>query len=297
MADGSALVRRYIGRRFTALRNRAGLTQEKAADALQRARATVARIEDGDHRVRFRDIDVRAMLELYHATPEESEQLLALTAETRNGHRKSWLHDYTETTLPPWFALYLSLEAAAETIREYEAELVPGQLQTRAYAEQIIGMLAGYLSDEDLRHRVDLRMRRQAVLRQPRAPHLDVILNEAVLRRPVGGPVVMAAQLRHLAEATRQADISVRVVPLAVGAHGGLLASAFTLFDFPPDPRTGEPLERPLTYVDTLTNALYLNKPDEIAAYRLVWRDLSAKALDQAGSLELIDTVLRGLEQ
>lgn len=107
MAEGSALLRRYIGRQFTELRKRAGLSQEKAADALQRARATLARIEDGDHRVRFRNSDVEAMLSLYGATDEERERLLGLTADTRNGYRKSWLHDYTETVLPKFFAPYV----------------------------------------------------------------------------------------------------------------------------------------------------------------------------------------------
>lgn len=293
MAEGSILLRRYIGRRFVELRKRAGLSQEKAADALQRARATLVRIEDGDHRVRFRDIDVQAMLQLYQATPDESEVLIALTRETRNGHRKSWVHDYTETVLPKFFAPYVEYEAGAETIRHYEAELVPGLLQTRAYAEQMMSVPAGYLSDEEIAQRVAVRMERQQVLTKPRAPHLHVIINEAVLRRPVGGPEVMAGQLRHLAEATRQTGITVRVVPWSAGVHAGMAASgAFRLLEFPSDSRTGDLLEPPLVYVDTLTGAMYLNKPGEIDAYRKVWDDLSSRALDEALSREMLNQVL-----
>ncbi|MGH3587058.1 MAG: Scr1 family TA system antitoxin-like transcriptional regulator, partial [Pseudonocardia sp.] len=186
---GSALIRRHIGRRFVALRTQAGITQEQAAIALQRARATLGRIEEGDERVRFRDVDVRAMLELYGAGPEESRMLMALTAETRNGRKKSWWHDYTETTLPEWAVLYTALEDSAETIRTYQSELVPGLLQVQAYAEEIHRVPPGYTDAETAQRLVSVRLKRQSLLARPRAPHLIAILNEAVLHRPVAGNV------------------------------------------------------------------------------------------------------------
>jgi len=292
---GSALLRRYIGRRFTALRNRAGLTQDQAADALQRGRATIGRIEDGDERVRFRDIDVKAMLELYQASQEDSELLLALTAETRNGRKKSWWHDYTDTALPDWFELYVLLEDNAQTIRDYEPELIPGLLQTRAYAEHVMSTPVGYLDEGEIQRRVTVRMERQSLLTRPRAPHLDVILNEAVLHRLVGGAEVMAEQLNHLLEVTQRANVSVRILPWSAGVHGGMAASAFSMLDFPTDPHTGEQLEPPLAYVDTLTGAMYLNKPGEVSAYQLVWDDIGKRALDGASSREMITTALEGL--
>lgn len=293
MAEGSAILRRYIGRQFTEMRRRAGLTQERAAEVLQRARATVARIEDGDHRVRFRDVDVEAMLKLYGATPEERERMLALTADTRNGHRKSWLHDYTMTALPRFFAPYVELEQSAEVIRQYEPELIPGLLQTGDYAAEVMAVPAGYLSAEESAERVRLRMERQVMLTQPRAPHLDVIINEGVLYRLVGGAEVMTAQLRHLSDASRQTGISVRVLPYRAGVHGGMAASAFTLLDFPTDPRTGEPLEPPMAYIDTLTGAMYLNKPDSINGYRMVWDDLTTRALNETDSRALVSERLK----
>ncbi len=292
---GSALLRRYIGRRFTALRLRAGLTQDQAAKALQRSRATLGRIEDGDDGVRFRDSDVKAMLELFDAAPEDGEVLLALTAETRNGRRKSWWHDYTQTALPEWFGLYVSLEDGAETIRQYQSELVPGLLQTRAYAEQVNSVPAGYVDAEETQRRVNVRLERQSLLTRPRAPHLSVILNEAVLHRPVGGTAVTVEQFSHLLEATQQANVSVRVLPWSTGVHGGMGASAFTLLDFPKDPHTGELLEPPLAYVDTLTGAMYLNKPDEVNAYRLTWDDLGERALDESASRKAITAALKGI--
>lgn len=291
---GSALFRRHIGRRLIALRNRAGLTQEEAAHRLERARATLGRIEDGHESVRFRASDVEAMLDLYNATPEERKRLRLWTAETRNGGRRSWWHDYTESELPQWFGLYVSLEDSAQAISQYESELVPGLLQTRAYAEQITRMPPGYTDEEEIERRVSVRMERQSLLTKTRAPHLSVVLNEAVLHRPVGGGTVMAEQLGHLLEVTQRASVSVRILPWSVGVHGGMGASTFTLLDFPADPHTGEPLEPSLIYADTLTGAMYLSKPREVAAYRLVWDDLEKRALDQAESRRMISAALKG---
>lgn len=295
MAEGSRLIRRYIGRQFTEMRERAGLTQERAADELQRARATLARIEAGDHRVRFRDVDVRAMLDLYGAEPEERERMLALTADTRNGHQKSWLHDYTMTALPQFFAPYAELEQSAEVIRQYEPELIPGLLQTREYALAVMRIPAGNVSDEEAEQRVSLRMQRQRLLTRPRAPHLETVINEAVLYRPVGGEEVLAGQLRRLVELSHQAGVSVRVVPFSAGVHGGMAASAFSMLTFPSDARTGEPLEPPLAYVDTLTGAMYMNRPEQTEAYRLVWEDLTARALDEPESRARIADRLKEL--
>jgi transcriptional regulator with XRE-family HTH domain len=291
---GSALIRRHIGRRFVALRGRAGITQDQAAIALQRARATLGRIEEGDERVRFRDVDVRAMLELYGADPEESKLLMALTAETRNGRKKSWWHDYTETTLPEWFGLYVTLENSAETIRQYQSELVPGLLQTVDYMTQIHDMPPGYIDADEIRRRIEVRLERQSLLTRPRAPHLKTILNEAVLHRPIGGPKVMAAQLEHMLTATRQANVSVRILPWSAGVHSGMAASTFSLLDFPKAPHTDEPLEPPLAYVETLTGSMYLNKADEAGAYQLVWDDLAKRALSEPESTKMITVALKG---
>lgn len=295
---GTALLRRYIGRRFEALRRSAGLTQEQAADALQKGRATIARMEDGHEAVRFRDIDVRAMLELYGASDDDGKILLALTADTRNGRRKSWWHDRTETELPAFFALYVSLEDSAETIRQYEIELIPGLLQTRRYAEAVHQVPADYVEDAEKQRRVDVRMARQSLLTRPRAPHLSVILNEAVLHRHVGGPEVMAEQLAHLLDLTLRGNIRIRVLPFAAGMHAGMAASApFSLLTFPTDPASGEPLEPPLAYVDTLTGALYLNKPGESDAYQLVWEDIDRRALSEDESRNMITSALEALRE
>lgn len=292
---GTGLIRRHIGRRFAELRTKAGYSQQQAADKFQRGRTTIVRMEDGDPAVRFRESDVITMLDTYGAGPEDRELLLALTAETRNGNKKGWWHDYTESGMPEWFGLYVLLEDSAVSIRKYEAELVPGLLQTERYAEISASTPTGYLDASEIRRRVEVRMERQNLLDREQAPQLDFILNEAVIRRPVGDDDTRTEQLQHLLQMSQRPGITVRILPYSAGFHGGMAASAFNLLTFPEGP-TGEPLEPPLAYVETLTGAMYLNKPDEVSAYELVWRDLRKKALGVTASRGLIEETLKGLQ-
>ncbi|SCL13031.1 Transcriptional regulator, contains XRE-family HTH domain [Micromonospora nigra] len=291
---GSAVLRRYIGRRLETLRKRAGLTQEQAAEELQKGRTTIARWEEGHENVRFRDVDVKALLSIYGAGDDDLKVLLALTAETRNGRRKSWWHDYTETALPTWFGLYVTLEDSSETIRQYESELIPGLLRTPTYAEEVARVPPGYVAEEEIARRVQVRVERQSLLTRPRAPHVQVILNQAVLHRPVGGNHAMAQQLDHLLEMGVKTNVSIRIVPFSAGVHGGMAACGpFTLLDFPAG-ADGDPLEPPLAYAETLTGAMYLQKPDEVNAYRLAWSDLEKRALNQKASMRMISEAQKG---
>ncbi|MDQ1287252.1 MAG: hypothetical protein QG622_817 [Actinomycetota bacterium] len=293
-AVGSALVRRHIGRRFTALRRGAGLTQEEAARRLERSRATISRIEEGGEGVRFREVDVRQMLDLYRADDTDRDILLALAAETRNGRRKSWWHDYTETELPSWFGLYVSLEDAAETICQYESELLPGLLQTPAYAEAIARIPAGLLEESEIRRRIEVRMERQSLLTRPRAPRLEVVVSEASLHRVTAAGDLAGDQLQHLLDVTLRANVVVQVLPWSAGIHGG---TPFSLLRFPPNPLGGEPLEPPLAYVDSLTGAMYLTKPAEVAVYARTWDDLRNRALSVEDTLDMITTLKESLRQ
>jgi transcriptional regulator with XRE-family HTH domain len=288
-----ALVRRRIGAEFEELRKQAGMTQEQAAAALQRSRMTLVRIEDGDMRIRFRDSDVAAMLDLYEASPEKRELLRALTSETRNG-RKPWWQDYISSAFP-LFRVYIGLEDGAQTIRKYESEVIHGLLQTRAYAYEINNVLAGHWTPTEIEQKVNLRMERQALLTRPRAPHLIAVLHEGALRTLVGGPDLMAEQLQHLLHVSEQANISLRVIPFAAGVHGGMTASgAFTMLDFPAD-LNGAPSHPPLVYLDNLTGANHLTRPAEITPYQLVWDHLTQRALDEDSSRETITAILEGL--
>lgn len=149
----------------------------------------------------------------------------------------------------------------------------------------------GYVDQAERERRVTVRLARQSLLSRPRAPHLSVILNVAVLHRLVGGADVMAEQFKYLLDVTQRGNVSVRVLPFAAGMAA---STPFSLLDFPADP-VGEVLEPPLAYVDTLTGALYLNKPDESSAYRLIWEDLDDRAIDEAASKKMITTALEEL--
>jgi DNA-binding XRE family transcriptional regulator len=283
----STVLRRKLGQTLRQLRERAGLTQERTAKQLERARATIGRMEDGVPDVRYRLRDVEDMLELYGADDATRELVLGMAKETA-AQSRSWWHDYTGSELPEWFSLYVTLEDYARIKRSYEPELVTGLLQTAAYAEEIIRGPAYLTDEEEIRRRIKVRIARQSVLSRPSNPlGLSVILNEAVLRRPVGSPAVMAEQLQHLLDASRRDNVTVRILPFSAGIHGGMTSGAFTLLDFPRG-RDGESLEPPMAYLDTLTGAMYLHKPDEVDAYETTWNDLEQHALDQHRSREMI---------
>lgn len=290
-ASSAPRVRRRIGRKLAVLRKAAGLSQDKAAALLQRSPATIHRIEAGDQRIKFRDIEVNAMCDLYKASDDDREDLLAMTAETRNGGASAWWHDYTNSSLPKWFGLYVSLEDSAERIEMYEPESMPGLFQTREYAREVTRMPPGLLDASEVESQVDLRLDRQRLLTAPRPPHLSVVLSEAVLRRAVGGPHVMSTQLQHLLDVGRSPSVTIQVLPFAAGAHGGM-TSAFTILTFPTTPGDTDPLEPPLVYVDSLTGAVYLDKRTEVSTYKLAWKDLALRALDEQTSRTFITEVM-----
>lgn len=288
---GSTMLRRQLGRKLEALRKAAGLTMEKAAEDLDRARATLYRIESGAENVRFRATDVKEMLKLYGASDEDTELVLAMAAATREN--KNWWHDYVGSGLPRWFQLYIGLEAAASGIRKYQPELVPGLLQTRAYAEQVFKMPGGSIdagdSDEQQRA-IQLRIERQALLTRFAAPQLSVIINEAVLRRPVGSTTIMAEQLHQILKAAELPNVTVQVLTFSVGLHAGAMTGAFSIMEFPMD-SNGKEMEPPVIYLESATGAIYLDKPHEADAYDAIWTDMTSRALNESRSKSLIQQV------
>ncbi|WP_028479058.1 helix-turn-helix transcriptional regulator [Nocardia sp. CNY236] len=289
---GTALIRRHIGRRLTALRGKR--SQDQVASALGISRSTIVRMEDGNEAVRYSPPNLKALLDLYEADEDDRRLLLALAAETRNGRSKSWWHDYTNTELPQWFGLFVMMEDSATKIRIYESELVPGLLQTEEYAELLYSVPAGFNPPRQREQRVQVRMERQSVLTRETPLRLETVLNESILRRPAGGAGLMTRQLQHILEFADKPSISVRILPWEAGVHGGMTAgTSFQLLTFPDDP-AGEPIEPPLAYVDTLTGAMYLQKPDEFTAYEQVWLDINKKALSVSDSKNLITSALKG---
>ncbi|MBP1783329.1 transcriptional regulator with XRE-family HTH domain [Micromonospora sp. HB375] len=287
MADdmGSTVPRRQLGRALRDLRTEARMTLDGAAEAMQCSRQKMWRIETGLGPTRA--VDAKAMCELYSATPELTTALVALANETK---AKGWWHSY-DLAIPDWFEMYVGLESAASRLRGYDESLVPGLLQVPAYTQGVYQNRRN-MSEAEFDQVLAVRRQRKALLTRklPAAPTLHSVLYEAVLLRNVGGRSAMAEQLTHLLELAEFPNVSIRVLPLAAGAPYGAMAGTFMMLDFPlrnrvvPDPS--------VVYCESLTGALYLDRPAEIAAYERVWSSLDVMALDEGQSKQLINKIV-----
>lgn len=279
MADemtGSTVPRRQLGRELRRLRNAAGMTREAAATALEWSQPKIWRIEKGA--VAMRSLDVEAMCRRYGADGDTTAVLMALAKETK---AKGWWHSYNDA-IPHWFDIYLGLESAAETIQEYAPEVVPGLLQTEDYARAVLSLPGNRWDATEVDRRVELRMNRARLLtrRYPAPLHVTFFLNEAVVRRPVGDATLMAAQLAHIVQVTEMPNVEVRVLPFSAGVRHASTAGFFAVLTFDKEPD--------IVYSDSVTGALYLDQPSELAQYRVVLDDLKALSLDQRASCEFI---------
>ncbi|MFG1841881.1 helix-turn-helix domain-containing protein [Micromonospora sp. NPDC049175] len=285
--SGSTVPRRQLGRLLTQLREDASVSLDAAADALDCSRQKVWRIEKG--LVPVRVVDARAMCALYRVPEAMGEIVAGLAKEIRAG---GWWHSYGDV-VPSWFSLYVGLESSASTLRQYDAELIPGLLQTREYASELFRRKNPTMREEDREKLVEIRLQRQGILvrRLPTAPTLRVVLSEAVLRRTIPDRRAMAQQLRHLLDVAALPTVSLRVLPLAAGPPLASESGTFVLLDFPQ--AFGRASTEPTTvYVENITGALYLDKSAEVAAYEHVWSDLEALAPSEAESEKMITSII-----
>jgi transcriptional regulator with XRE-family HTH domain len=286
---GSTVPRRQLGRYLRELRNKQRMTVKKAAEELEWSETKIWRIENG--MTSLRSHDVATMCAIYAAPPDLTEALMGLAKETK---AKGWWHAYGDV-IPEWLDVYIGLEEAAAQIMWYEAELVPGLLQTGDYARAVVQADNPGVDGGELDRRVQLRLARQALVRRERSPlSLRVALNEAILRRPVGGPDVMAAQLGSLAAAARLPNIALRAVPFGAGLHRGLMSGPFELLRFPLN-GDGQASEPATVYADGFTGALYLDKPGEVERYADAFESIWNAALDERASIDLIHRSAREL--
>jgi transcriptional regulator with XRE-family HTH domain len=266
--------RRRLGAELRRLREEAGLTIDRVAEALECSQSKVSRIETGQ--VSATPRDVRDMLALYRVDEARREAIVQVAREAR---QPGWWQKFVD--VPDGVPAYVGLEAAATSIDVYMSLIVPALLQTADYARAVIGAVRPDLPAAEIDRRVELRLRRQALLDQERPPVLRVLLDDAVLRRPVGGAAVMAAQRRRLlADADRPA-VSIQVLETAAGAHAGM-DGPFTIFGFP------APAERDVVALDSAADALYLENPEDLRRYRRVFELLLPAALPPAASAAAI---------
>ena len=252
---GPTVLRMLLGAHLRRLREAQGVSREDAGWEIRASESKISRMELG--RVSFKERDVEDLLTLYgQVDTDERERLLALA---RQANTPGWWHRYGDV-LPNWFQSYLGLEAAASLIRTYEVQFVPGLLQTADYARSVVLLGHGQAKSEEIDRRVDLRMRRQKILDRADPVQVWAVIDEAVLRRPVGSRSTMRGQIQALIDATQRTSVHLQVLPFQVGGHSAA-GGAFSILRFPDQ-------ELPdIVYVEQLSSALYLDKRDDVELY------------------------------
>jgi hypothetical protein len=244
-----------LGGRLRALREARGITRDEAGWAIRGSESKISRMELG--RVGFKERDVTDLLKLYGV--EDRAVHAEMLALARAANAPGWWARYADL-LPPWFQNYLGIEEAATLIRTYEVQFVPGLLQTEAYARAVIMLGHAHKDARELDRRVELRMARKRILDSPDAPRLWAVIDEAVLRRPIGGRDVLREQIEELLTLVDHPKVRLQVMPFWSGGHAAA-GGAFTILRFPladlPD----------TVYVEQLTSAIYLDKRDDLDRY------------------------------
>lgn len=283
MVESSPTVRRReLGAVLRGLRTGKGLTVDQVAEVLMCSSSKVSRMETGQRGATLRD--VRDLCDLYGVTDQaERDRLMTLAKE---GKQQSWWQAYD---LP--YSTYVGLEAEAKSIKDYDSAVIPGLLQTSSYARAlqqvpVPGQSTDGLSPDVVDQRVEERLRRQQLLYRAEEPlRLWSILDEAALHRPVGGPAVMEEQLKRLIDASQMQNVTIQIVPYSVGAHPAL-DSTFNILEFAPGVPT-------VVYVEGLVGWIYLERPNEVERYHLVFERLTEIALSTEESVDLIAKIGR----
>jgi transcriptional regulator with XRE-family HTH domain len=275
-ATGPTVLRMLLGAQLRRLREASGVTREGAGWEIRSSESKISRMELG--RVGFKERDVADLLSLYGVTDAtEREALLKLA---RDANSPGWWHRYGDV-LPSWFQSYLGLEAAAALIRSYEVQFVPGLLQTPEYARAVVLLGHRGAGADEIDRRVSLRMQRQELLRRPRPPQLWAVVDEAALRRPIGGPQVMHDQLTALIEATRASHVRLQIIPFDAGGHAAA-GGAFTILRF------GDQDLPDIVYIEQLTSAIYLDKREDLDYYAAAMERLCVEAEPPERTPELL---------
>jgi transcriptional regulator with XRE-family HTH domain len=279
--SGSPTVLRILlGSQLRKLREAKGITREEAGYLIRASESKISRMELG--RVSFKERDVIDLLAMYGV--EDEGDHAALVALARDANSPGWWHKYSDV-LPEWFSVYVGLEEAASLLRVYEVQFVPGLLQTAAYTRAIVKRGQAAAPAGEIERRVQLRAARQEMLAKPGAPRLWAVIDEAAIRRPIGGPEVMRAQLERLIAATEEPGITVQVVPFDSGGHAAE-SGAFTIMRFPeaelPD----------IVYLEQLTSALYLDKREDVEKYSEVMDQLSVESEPPDRTADLLREII-----
>jgi len=267
-----------LGSRLRALRLAKGLSREEAGHPIRASESKISRMELG--RVGFKERDITDLLTLYGVEDvEERDRMLALL---REANAPSWWQAFGD--VDAWFQSYLDLERAAELIRAYEIQFVPGLLQTEAYARAVISLGYGEGTPEEIERRVRLRMARAELLHRDDAPRMWVVLDEAVLRRTIGGRAVLREQVEALIEVARMPNVQIQVMPFAAGGHAAA-GGAFSILRFPYEELSD------VVFLEHLTSGIYLDRQEDVDQYAAA----IGRLFIEAAPLSRTDQILKSI--
>jgi hypothetical protein len=276
------VLKMLLGAQLRKLRDTAGVSRDDAGYHIRASGSKISRLELG--RVSFKERDVSDLLDLYQVDAETKEKLLQLT---REANATPWWQKYREV-VPDWFHVYVGLEEAAALIRVYEVQFVPGLLQTEEYARAVVLQGSPNLSPEEVDNRVAVRLGRQQLFARENPPRLWAIVDEAALRRPMGGRDVLAGQVKRLIDAVGESNITLQVMPFQYGGHAAE-GGAFTIMRFPeadlPD----------MVYMEYLTGAHYIDKPEDVEVYAAVMERLSVAGTSPEKTRDILNDILKQL--
>ncbi|MDQ3762384.1 MAG: helix-turn-helix domain-containing protein [Actinomycetota bacterium] len=264
-SDNPTARRIVLGARLRRLREAAEITRAEAGYAIRGSESKISRLELG--RVSFKERDVTDLLTMYGVTdPETREAFLDMV---RRSNKRGWWHRYSDL-VADWFQDYLGLEESASRIQIWEQQYVPGLMQTEDYARAIAAHGWAPMASQSVQRQVAVRMRRQALIVRPNPPKLWAVIDESVLRRPIGGRPVMLAQIEHLLELTKRPNITLQVVPYQFSGYAA--EGSFTILRF------AEPELPDVVYLEHLSGALYLDKRSDAELYGRVFDRLTVDA-------------------
>lgn len=266
---------RRLAAELRRLRNAAQLSRENVEEQTGVNEGTLYRLETARARPQRRTL--MALLDLYGAEPSLRSDLLAIAQGADN---QGWLRPY-HSALPEEYTAYISFEAEARSVRNYESLFIPGLLQTEDYVRAVITGVLPTATKTEVDQRVQARMERQQLLDRADPLELWAVIDEAAIRRLVGGAQVMHAQVAHLADAARKANITIQVIPFEAGAHPGMPGS-FVHMDFK------DPLDPELVYIDTMAGDLFLEADADLRRYRSMFDHLRAAALSPSETGNLL---------
>ncbi|MFD6162432.1 helix-turn-helix domain-containing protein [Nocardia sp. NPDC060256] len=281
---GSTLPRRQLGRYLRDGRNESGLTLEQVGVTMQWSKSKLSRIEKAEAGGTLRQVDIRELCRIYEFDDEMTAAMVALAEQS---DAKCWWHTFDDV-IRNSFNMYVGLEAAAKSLIMFRPDLVPGLLQIPDYARALDRVYFPADSAEDLERRVQLRIKRQAIMTRRSAPiTVEVVLHESAIRSVVGGPKTMAAQLRHVADVSTYTNVTVWVLPFTAGFPVGLYVGPYVHLDFGLDTK-GQEVAPAVVFVEGYAGDMYLEREQDTQMYQQAFAAMKRSSLDEVASRTLL---------